>query len=207
MHKTPQISSPTAPVNPWNSKADLWAVQYTNMADIPSNAAQNNRNVPCAVCLSPKRTMMYPARTDCPSMWAVEYSGYLMAMEDGQRKQDFVCVDGALEVLDESLDPLTTPAARGMMQYQEFECSPLQCPPYVSNRQATCAVCSRSDEDGAVFTRFGALSCPTSASELYQGMTVATRQDLTGKETNDRCVFQSCRVVTGGVPFWDFCSI
>ena len=41
----------------------------------------NEHNVPCAVCYASTRVAvtMIPAKTQCPSTWTLEYTGYLMS--------------------------------------------------------------------------------------------------------------------------------
>ena len=61
-------------------------------------SAVSDHNVPCAVCYASTRVAvtMIPAKTQCPTNWTLEYSGYLMsagsAWSDHYRTM-YECVD------------------------------------------------------------------------------------------------------------------
>ena len=57
-----------------------------------------NHNVPCAVCYASTRVAvtMIPAKTQCPSNWTLEYSGYLMSeatLWSDHSRTMYECVD------------------------------------------------------------------------------------------------------------------
>lgn len=95
----------------------------------------------CAVCYRADATVsfMLPGSQQCPSGWAPEYAGYLMATHYTHSSSNgYSCVDRAPEATG---DPVNFD---GHLWYPtEFECRALACPPYKHDREATCAVCSR----------------------------------------------------------------
>ena len=101
----------------------------------------NDHNVPCVVCKTVREcVLMIPARISCPNTWTLEYSGYLMAeYRDHAGKTSAECVDK---------DPETVPgevaSTNGVLFYHtEATCNGLQCPPYVAEKELTCAVCTK----------------------------------------------------------------
>ena len=105
-------------------------------------AALNDDNVPCAVCLAPRQTvLMLPAKQSCPSQWTREYNGYLMA---GRYKhvspKTFVCVD-------KDAQAVTGEAGNhnGALFYhtKAGSCNGLECPPYDLTKDLSCVVCTR----------------------------------------------------------------
>ena len=58
-------------------------------------SAVYDHNVPCAVCYASTRVAvtMIPAKTQCPSTWTLEYSGYLMSDYRGHAPTMYECVD------------------------------------------------------------------------------------------------------------------
>ena len=101
-------------------------------------------DAPCVVCFVKSRgsMLMLPAKNDCPSGWTEEYHGYLMtSYYSHQHTTEFICVDG---------DPEHVAGSRrnmdGALLYPlQVACgsSSLPCPPYYSNRELTCAVCTK----------------------------------------------------------------
>jgi hypothetical protein len=103
-----------------------------------------NHNVPCAVCYASTRAamIMIPAKTQCPSSWTREYYGYLMTEREHQNhhRSSFDCVDVNPEVV-----PNTGADTNGaLFQYVIASCNTgIQCPPFVSNKILSCAVCTK----------------------------------------------------------------
>ena len=61
----------------------VYGAEYETFTGAPLSAV-HNRNVSCAVCYASTRVAvtMIPAKTQCPSTWTLEYSGYLMKKEE-----------------------------------------------------------------------------------------------------------------------------
>ena len=101
----------------------------------------HNQNIPCAVCSTAVRAqvLMIPAKTQCPSSWTLEYSGYLMSASKNEHSTMFKCVDR---------NPETVPGhAAGRdganLFHTEATCNGLLCPPYDPQKELTCAVCTK----------------------------------------------------------------
>lgn len=82
---------------------------------------------------------MIPARNRCPGGWTLEYYGYLVGGHHGHTAaSEFICLDGEPETVDDG-----EPDYDGKLFYfVEAVCGTLKCPPYISGRELTCAVCS-----------------------------------------------------------------
>ena len=101
----------------------------------------NEHNVPCAVCfVSTKAAMlMIPAKTQCPTSWTLEYMGYLMTEHYGHYRRMFACVDKDSESV-----PGGDGSQDGALFYHvEATCNGILCPPYDTERELTCAVCTK----------------------------------------------------------------
>ena len=100
------------------------------------------RNVPCAVCLITTRVtlLMIPAKVNCPTNWTTEYTGYLMTEHHGHHRSTYECVDKD----PESVAGLIGGDSNNALLYHvEPQCNGLSCPPYSSEKELTCVVCSR----------------------------------------------------------------
>jgi len=109
-----------------------------------SKGSLYNQEAPCVVCFNPSKNhqLMVPARVNCSTDgWNTEYVGYLVANWYGHRRSEFICMDGAPEILDGSkpsdengmiVVPVQTDCA-----YNNI------CPPYASGSEFACAVCSK----------------------------------------------------------------
>ena len=98
-------------------------------------------NVPCAVCYASTRVAvtMIPAKTQCPSTWTLEYSGYLMSEHYGLRRTMYECVDKNPDSV-----PGSAPSTNGALFYHvEANCNGMLCPPYDPQKELTCAVCTK----------------------------------------------------------------
>ncbi len=104
-------------------------------------ASLHDSDTVCAVCMVDTASLqiMVPGTHSCPSDWTKQYDGYLMSMHYKHAGGEWLCVD-------------RTPTGRtgsfanhdGYLWYPtEAECGSLPCPPYVQNREVTCAVCTR----------------------------------------------------------------
>ena len=103
----------------------------------------NNHNVPCAVCYVSTRAamLMIPAKTQCPPSWTPEYVGFLMTEYFGNahHRSMFNCIDKDAETV-----PGGTGNEDGAQFYHvEATCNGILCPPYDTERELTCAVCTK----------------------------------------------------------------
>ena len=101
----------------------------------------SEHNVPCAVCHSSTRAsvIMIPARLACPSTWTLEYSGYLMSERYTHHRSSTECVDKNPEAV-----PGCVSNTNGALFYHmEATCNCILCPPYVAEKELTCAVCTK----------------------------------------------------------------
>ena len=108
----------------------------------------HDHNVPCAVChVSTRPTvMMIPAKYRCPSTWTREYYGYIMTEYKGvpsniAGRTMFECVDQDQESLRDSEG--NTDGV--LFIHTEAACGHghLPCPPYDSNKELNCVVCTK----------------------------------------------------------------
>ena len=106
--------------------------------------AVHDHNVPCAVCYASTRVAvtMIPAKTQCPSNWTLEYSGYLMT--EGRAWSNHYRT--MYECVDKNPDSVPGSAAdtHGAFFYHvEANCNGMLCPPYDPQKELTCAVCTK----------------------------------------------------------------
>ena len=100
-----------------------------------------DHNVPCAVCYASTRVamLMIPAKTQCRSSWTLEYAGYLMTEYYGYHRSMFSCMDKDAQGL-----PGGSGSTDGALFYHvEATCNGILCPPYDTEREMTCAVCTK----------------------------------------------------------------
>ena len=105
------------------------------------NQGLHDHDVPCALCYAGNRNaqFMLPAKRTCPNGWIRAYFGYLMSENHGHKRSSFLCVDNNAEATTGS-----HPNHNGNLLYPvEGVCGSLPCPPYVSGRELTCAVCMK----------------------------------------------------------------
>ena len=104
--------------------------------------SKHYHNMPCAVCCTSTRSklLVIPAKLTCPTNWTTEYTGYLMAAHKSYNGQTlFECVDG---------QPESVPGLNGLddnnalYYHVEATCNSLSCPPYDSEKELTCSVCT-----------------------------------------------------------------
>ena len=115
----------------------IFGVEY----QFPIQSALHDHNVPCAVCHVSTRAavLMIPAWRHCPSQWTLEYTGYLMTEHTTHNTATYECVDKDAEAV---------PGSRanndgGLFYHVEASCNGLPCPPYVAEKELTCAVCTK----------------------------------------------------------------
>ena len=118
----------------------LHAYVYGTEYDHPIRGGHRH-NVPCAVCYTSTRVavLMIPAKTSCPTSWTREYYGYLMSEFRGRRASTFECVDKDQESVPGS--EVNTPGA--LLHHVEAHCNGMPCPPYDSQKELTCVVCTK----------------------------------------------------------------
>ena len=106
--------------------------------------AVHDHNVPCAVCYASTRVAvtMIPAKTQCPSTWTLEYSGYLMSTHTNSPhyRTMFECVDKNPDSIPGSFPNDRTSA---VFYHAEATCTGMPCPPYDPQKELTCAVCTK----------------------------------------------------------------
>ena len=101
----------------------------------------HDHNVPCVVCKTVREcVLMIPARISCPDTWTLEYSGYLMTGYRGHfGRTSAECVDKDPETVRGEVAN-----SDGVLFYHtEATCNGLECPPYVAEKELTCAVCTK----------------------------------------------------------------
>ena len=109
-------------------------------------SAVHDHNVPCAVCYASTRVAvtMIPAKTQCPSTWTLEYSGYLMSAYKGDShyvdyRTMFECVDKNPDSIPGSVSDLNG----ALFLHVEATCTGMPCPPYDPQKELTCTVCTK----------------------------------------------------------------
>ena len=84
---------------------------------------------------------MIPAKTQCPSTWTREYSGYLMSthIDSNHHRTMFECVDRNPDTVAGG-----APDTHGAVFYHvEANCNGMACPPYDAQKELTCVVCTK----------------------------------------------------------------
>ena len=128
------------------SSASIYGTEYqfwdhrNNLAPFFGHSGLLDKDVPCSVCRSTRsRVIMVPGRNICYAGWTLEYKGYLVAGYDGTPKSDYICLDDRpdSEFGGQSNQDGT------ILNFVQAKCGSLKCPPYVDNRELTCAVCSK----------------------------------------------------------------
>ena len=126
-----------------SGRAYLYGAEYQTGAGYANSPLRSfhDYNVPCAVCYSSTRetVVMIPARLSCPSSWTREYYGYLMAERYNHRRSTFECVDRYPQSVPGSI--ANTDGA--LFYHTEVKCNGIPCPPYVTQKEVTCVVCTK----------------------------------------------------------------
>lgn len=114
---------------------------YGTEYEVPLVPGRGNLNSACAVCYIPTQNtvMMIPAKTTCPAGWTSEYIGYLMSEARLHRRTMYECVDMDLQ----GVPGTESDVPGGHFYHVEGHCNGLSCPPYNSDRELNCVVCSR----------------------------------------------------------------
>ena len=121
-----------------------WSYVYGTEYQTGPFQAVFQHNVPCAVCYASTRVAvtMIPAKTQCPSSWTLEYSGYLMSNYKGDSHHThyhtmFECVDKTAGSVPGSASNIDGT----LLNHVEASCTGMPCPPYDPQKELTCAVC------------------------------------------------------------------
>ena len=128
------------PKNGVQGHSPLHGAEYESFSPTPLGDL-GEHNVPCAVCYASTRVamLMIPAKTQCPSSWTLEYVGYLMTEAYTHRRSMFSCMDKDAQGL-----PGGSGDTNGALFYHvEASCNGILCPPYDTEREMTCAVCTK----------------------------------------------------------------
>ncbi|XP_065843134.1 uncharacterized protein [Oscarella lobularis] len=124
------------------------------------------KGIACSICeVSAYDVLMIPGRSECPSNWIKEYSGYLM----GSRYQIKQCVDKGMDtVLRNEFD---------IKDRDNWKFSFLQCKDTSTCLNAyplECTVCSTpKNVTGAVYTQWGRQECTKGQNLVYSGLLVS----------------------------------
>lgn len=123
----------------------VYGVEYEPSSQQPLREPDvHGHNAPCAVCFTSQRCslLMIPAKTLCPTSWATEYVGYLMSAFQGHSlPTTYVCIDKDPESVA-GLDSEGWNLGSGIFQHVEASCNGMACPPYSSEKELTCVVCT-----------------------------------------------------------------
>lgn len=165
----------------------IYGAEYETISSgVSSFRSVHNQPVPCSVCEARRGSaIMIPGSTLCPNGWSLEYYGFLMSNYYQLRKGEYVCVDS---------NPEKGKGSAGTNDNRWYtvemsDCGNILCPPYVRNREITCAVCTPpTNNTGDVYIRWGRSMCPTAAQELYKGQAVNSRYDQGGGGVNPLCL-------------------
>ena len=125
-----------------NGRSYVAGVEYIYDSQ-PSLSSVTGHNVPCAVCYVATRSvsLMIPAKTQCPTLWTLEYIGYLMSEHHNNAGRTmYECVDKDPESVP-GLNAYSDP--RAFFYLVEPYCNGLSCPPYDAEKELTCVVCTR----------------------------------------------------------------
>ena len=125
----------------------VYGVEYDTYGGQPFRVQPNvyAHNVPCAVCMAVSRCslLMIPAKTQCPTSWTREYVGYLMSGAQGHTlPTTYECVDKDPESVP-GLNSIGWTSGSGIFNHVEASCNGMACPPYDSEKELTCVVCTR----------------------------------------------------------------
>ena len=124
-----------------NERSRIFGAEYQTHAFGIYPSSLHDHDVPCAVCHVAKRAsqMMVPGRNVCPTGWAREYKGYLMAERHDYHSTMYTCVDEAPDYTRGT----HTNRDGALFFFVEGVCGSLPCKPYIAGRELTCAVCTR----------------------------------------------------------------
>ena len=116
----------------WNQRNNLRSYLGNNL---------HNEDVPCSVCRTTRQSvLMIPGRNICYRGWTLEYKGYVVSSDNHySTSSEYICLDDRPDVI---LGGHTNDDGV-LLEFVEAKCGSLKCPPYVNNRELTCAICSK----------------------------------------------------------------
>ncbi len=116
-------------------------VYGTEYERLPPGHSVHQHNAVCAVCYVADKhtTIMIPAHTSCPSGSTKEYYGYLISEHKTHHRTMYQCVDIQMEYVPGS----QTDVRGGHFYFVEAHCNGCACPPYDSQKELGCVVCSK----------------------------------------------------------------
>ena len=125
-----------------NLRSLLYGTEYQPQDTPPAFTDMLHHNVPCAACYTSVRgdKIMVPGTIVCPSSWTREYYGYIMSERHDHHRSAFECVD-----VDAESIPGSAANTNGALFYftEMRDCTGINCPPYTSGDELTCAVCTK----------------------------------------------------------------
>ena len=73
----------------------MYETEYESGNRIRNFASKQDYNAPCVACYRPHRraVLMIPAKISCPSLWNMEYRGYLMSERENHYRKVYECID------------------------------------------------------------------------------------------------------------------
>ena len=123
-------------------RSPLRGAEYRGSTNEPFGGKYGH-NIPCAVCCTSIRSklLVIPAKLSCPTNWTTDYNGFLMAAHYNHNGRTlFECIDGQ----PESVPGLNGGDINNALYYDvEATCNSLSCPPYDSEKEVTCVVCTQ----------------------------------------------------------------
>ena len=144
VHETPLVSEFDRTANA--QSALLYRVEYhTALKGLWKLWELHGKDVPCAVCQTTDSlaTLMQPGSEICPSGWSTEYRGYIMSSAAGERRSEFVCVDGQPTHAPGGDNATNTYAARmSPVELQHEAGNEIASNSYSEYAELMCAVCS-----------------------------------------------------------------
>ena len=176
-----------------SEEGQLNALEYeTGTFGIVSMRVLHAQSVPCALCKrrdQNAKTLLYPGGTTCPSGFAIDYRGYIMATPG--HRGEHVCVDEAAEGIGSTV-------SEGGVRLKPVEYAtgtPVLPPEYIPNAEATCVVCG-SISSGSVYTRWGRTACPASATKVYDGVVAGPSYTSSAGGANQLCMTKTPEYLT-----------
>ena len=121
----------------------IYAAKYKTQ-DSPLSSLDGS-SVPCAMCHVTTRgaVVVIPGQISCPSSWTKEYLGYLMASPKQHYRTTFECIDSDSTAITNQVNSSNTTDAAMFYTTEIGTCSGVLCPPYDTEKEITCVVCTK----------------------------------------------------------------
>ena len=107
-----------------------------------------------------------------------------MSAHHSNQKTQYICVDEQA-----TWRPDRKTGSQGPLYLTETQCGSLPCPPYVTDREFACVVCSPLTRSGSVYTRWGRKSCPDGNELIHTGQAASSHYSHSGSGANTICMF------------------